>query len=283
MRRSVRDAIVGLSIVGALVTFGGASLWLRGVRLGSKAWKVTASFSDATGLAERSPITYRGIHVGNVGKIQVTPNEVLASLEISKNDLRLAKPVTAKVVKGSILGGDVQVALISNNLKLPDNAPLPSSKTCLASSILCEGDTILGDPLNNISNLAGKIERLFEQIQEERVLSNLSSSTQQFDQTQKNLDLLIAQMKRELDRAEPIISNLNDATSHISNVVASINNPTTLNDLTETVSSTKSLAKKIDSMSKELAEMMSDEELRTAIRSVTIGLGKFFDEIYSVD
>ncbi len=283
MRRSVRDAIVGLSIVGALVTFAGSSLWLRGIRLGSKVWKVSASFADATGLAERSPVTYRGILIGNVGKIQVTPMEVLASLEINQNDLRLAKPVTAKVIKGSLLGGDVQVALISNNILLPKNSPLPTSKNCQKTVVLCDGDIIAGDPLQSISSLAGKIERLFEQVEEEKVITSLASSTEQFDLTQKNLDILIAKMRKEIDRAEPIITNLNNATSHISNVVAAINNPKTLNDLKETVSSAKSLTQKIDAMGGEIADLMSDEELKTALRSVTIGLGKFFDEIYIID
>ncbi len=283
MRRSVRDAIVGLSIVGALATFAGASLWLRGIRLGAKSWQVTASFSDATGLAERAPVTYRGILIGNVGKIQVTPSEVLASLEINQSDLKLAKPVTAKVIKGSLLGGDVQIALKSSNLRLPDNLPLPGSKNCQRNILLCDGEVIPGDPLQSISTLTSKIERLFEKIEEEDVLSSLSSSTQQFDLTQKNLDMLIEKMKDEINRAEPIITNLNHATSHISNVVAAINNPKTLDELKETVSSAKSLTEKMDSMGGDLAELMSDEELKTALRSVTIGLGKFFDEVYNID
>ena len=60
MRRSVRDAIVGFSIVGAVVAFAGTLLWLRGVRLGAKVWSIKVNFPDATGLAERSPVTYRG-------------------------------------------------------------------------------------------------------------------------------------------------------------------------------------------------------------------------------
>ena len=55
MRRSVRDAIVGFSIVGAVVAFSGAMLWLRGVRLGANVWRVKANFPDASGLAVRSP------------------------------------------------------------------------------------------------------------------------------------------------------------------------------------------------------------------------------------
>ncbi len=53
MRRSVREAIVGFSIVGAIAGFAGTMLWLRGVRLGSETWTVTADFQNAGGLAAR--------------------------------------------------------------------------------------------------------------------------------------------------------------------------------------------------------------------------------------
>ena len=43
----------------------------RGIRLGASHWTLTARFDDAAGLAERSPVTYRGILVGAVRSIEV--------------------------------------------------------------------------------------------------------------------------------------------------------------------------------------------------------------------
>ncbi len=62
MRRSLRDAFVGFSLLGGLVIFSGAMLWLRDYRLGSKSWEISANFEDASGLAKMSPVTYRGNH-----------------------------------------------------------------------------------------------------------------------------------------------------------------------------------------------------------------------------
>jgi phospholipid/cholesterol/gamma-HCH transport system substrate-binding protein len=45
---------------------------------------LTANFNDASGLAERSPVTYRGILVGSVRSIKVTSSAVVAELEITK-------------------------------------------------------------------------------------------------------------------------------------------------------------------------------------------------------
>ena len=73
MRRSLRDAFVGFSLLGGVVIFSGAMLWLRDFRLGSKTWEISASFKDASGLAKMSPVTYRGIIVGSVQKISNPP------------------------------------------------------------------------------------------------------------------------------------------------------------------------------------------------------------------
>ena len=113
MRRSVRDAIVGFTLIGGIIGFASTALWLRGVRLGSSHWSLTARFNDAAGLAERSPVTYRGILVGSVRSIEVTPEAVVAELEINNADLRLPLPVTATVGSSSLLGGSAQVALVS--------------------------------------------------------------------------------------------------------------------------------------------------------------------------
>ncbi len=280
MRRSVRDAIVGFSLLGTIAAFTCSFLWVRGIRLGTKTWHVTADFATAAGLAERARVSYRGVIIGSVKKIEVTPETVKATLEINRGNLRLPLPVTAKVFTSSILGGDVQVSLKAQSKMLPSDTPMPFSKECPRDKILCDKASIEGRPLTSISTLTETFEQILKQSQQQDVVSNLVGSAQQFDLTQKNLDELINQMKLEVKRAEPIITNLNRATGHISNIMATLDNPETLNDLKETASSARSMTKKIDSVGEDVEKMMSDEELMSAVRKVTIGLGKFFNELY---
>ena len=63
MRRSLRDSIVGFSLLGGILIFTFFSFWLRGVRLSSKNWYLFAEFNNASGLSKKSPVTYRGILV----------------------------------------------------------------------------------------------------------------------------------------------------------------------------------------------------------------------------
>ncbi len=117
MRRSLRDAFVGFSLLGGLVIFSGAMLWLRDFRLGSKTWEISASFKDASGLAKMSPVTYRGIIVGSVQKISFTPNTVETKIKLNNDNLILPKPVIAKIVTSSMLGGGTGLSSLLKGLK----------------------------------------------------------------------------------------------------------------------------------------------------------------------
>ncbi len=266
MRRSIRDALVGFSIVGAAVAFTATNLWMRGVRLGTKAWQVTANFPDASGLAERSSVTYRGIIIGSVSKIDVTPQAVLATLEINRPKLQLPLPVFANISRGSLLGGEAQVALISLGKSISPNSPLPLSQECLGTKVLCNGATITGEPAASFSSVARTFERLLQQAEKKELV--------------KNLDDLLLQLRQEIARAIPTIENLNEATSHINNLVAALDNPKTISELKETVSTARSLTAKIDAVGGDIETLTADPAFMKAVRSVTIGLGEFFNELY---
>jgi len=280
MRRSLRDAFVGFSLLGGLLIFSGAMLWLRDFRLGSKSWEITANFKDASGLAKMSPVTYRGIIVGSVQKINFTPSTVETKIKIHKNNLILTKPVIAKIVTSSVLGGDAKLSLISLGKSSRKNEVLTVNKDCPNKTILCSGDTIKGLETASISSITEGLDVILDQTDKQAIVNKLSESIKQFDRTQANLDELVLLSKSELLRAKPIISELTKASFHLNNILESLDNPKTLNDLQDLASTTSSLTKKIDQMSADVGNIMEDEELINALKRVTIGLSKLFDDIY---
>ena len=280
MRRSLRDAFVGFSLLGGLVVFSGAMLWLRDVRIGSKTWEISANFKDASGLAQMSPVTYRGIIVGSVQKIKFTQSTVETKLKLNKDNLILPKPVIAKIVRSSVLGGDAQLSLISLGKSLTRDELIEFKKDCPNERILCDGDSIQGKQMASISSLTEGVNTIIDQADREAIVKKLSESIMQFDKTQANLDELILSSKSELIRAKPIISELKEASMHLNNILASFNNPETLKDIKEITSTSSSITKKIDQISSDMGNMMEDKELVEALKRVTIGLGKLFDEIY---
>ena len=279
MRRSVRDAFVGFSLIGGIVLFSGCMLWLRGMRFNANAWSITASFEDASGLAERSPVTYRGILVGSVKKINFTSRSVETKIEINDRDLILAKPVYAKVTTNSVLGGDAKVSLVSLGIA-SSTQDSPLSKKCNPNRILCSGDIIEGKRLKSISSLTEQLQKILSSAGKEDFIGDLLSSMEQFDRTQANLDELILLSKAELIRAQPIITELTEAAGHLNNILGAIDNPKTISDIVDTASSARSLTEKMSILTNNLDELANDKELTSALREVTIGLSRFFNDVY---
>ena len=301
MRRSVREALVGFSIVGAIAGFAGTMLWLRGVRLGSETWTVTADFSNAGGLAARSPVTFRGIMVGTVRSVDVTPMSVKATLEINADDLQLPLPVKAAVSSASLLGGDSQVELVTSGAPLPKNAPKPKSGRCRNSGILCNGATISGESASSLSTVTASLEQLLNEAQKSNLIPALVESTKQFgitsqdaskfldtaDVAAENVDTLVSQLRAEVARAKPTIQNLNRATAeaaqaaaHINNLAGAIDNPETVSDLKQTVTNARELTARIDQVGGDIEQLTDDPRFMQGLRSVMIGLGTLFEEVY---
>ena len=280
MRRSVRDAIVGFTLIGGIIGFASTALWLRGVRLGSSHWSLTARFSDAAGLAERSPVTYRGILVGSVRSIAVTPEAVVAELEINNADLRLPLPVTATVGSSSLLGGSAKVALISAGRPLEKDAPLPRAAGCRADLQLCDGSSVEGREAASLSTVTETLQELLAQAQQERVIPHAAESLEQIDATAKEFEALTVQLQDELVKAAPVIRNLELAMAHLNNIVASLDNPQTLNELQQTAANAAQLTATIDAVAGDVAQLTGDPEFMKGVRNLTIGLGELFGEIY---
>ena len=280
MRRSVRDAIVGFTVIGGIVGFASTALWLRGVRLGSSHWTLTARFNDAAGLAERSPVTYRGILVGSVRSIEVTSEAVVAELEIDKSDLRLPLPVTATVGSASLLGGSAQVALVSRGEPLPQDAPFPRGDDCQPTRQLCSGVTVVGREASSLSTVTATMQELLAQVQEERVIPNVAASLEQIEATTSQFQALTEQLQVELAKAAPVMRNLDAATAHLNNIVASLDNPQTLSELKQTAANAAQLTATIDAVGGDVAQLTSDPEFMKGVRNLTIGLGELFGEIY---
>ena len=280
MRRSVRDAIVGFTLIGSIIGFASTALWLRGVRLGSSHWSLTARFSDAAGLAERSPVTYRGILVGSVRSIAVTPEAVVAELEINNADLRLPLPVTATVGSSSLLGGSAKVALISAGRPLEKDAPLPRAAGCRADLQLCDGSSVEGREAASLSTVTETLQELLAQAQQERVIPHAAESLEQINATAQEFEALTVQLQDELAKAAPVIRNLELATAHLNNIVASLDNPQTLSELQQTAANAAQLTATIDAVGGDVAQLTGDPEFMEGVRNLTIGLGELFGEIY---
>jgi len=280
MRRSLRDSIVGFSLLGGILIFTFFSFWLRGIRISGQNWHFFAEFNNASGLSKKSPVTYRGILVGSIEDILFTNESIKAKIVLNNPEIILTKPVFARVITNSFLGGDVQVALETSEKSIPKDIAKPTSEKCDTKLIICEGDIITGKQLSSLSNITSRISQLLKESNQENLIENLVNSIDQFDRTQENLDELIFLSKQEILRVEPLIKELKIATNHLNNILSTINDKETLNDIKLTINAARSITSKLDDMSDDFEKLTKDKELTKSIRDLTIGLSKFLNEIY---
>lgn len=287
MRRSIREAIVGFSLLAAISSAVGLSFWLRGISVSRQNWTVKANFAEAAGLAERSPVTYRGVLVGSVRRVRVTPEAVIAELEINNPDLKLALPAMAQVGEASLLGGEAEVSLVSMGKPLPPGSATPRSKECNPAVALCNGGTIEGAQGPSLTSVTALMHKMLVETDQMKLLSKVSTAANSFERTAKDTSALMKDgqnLAKELETtvraAQPTITNLNSSSAHLRRLIAALDNPKTIQDLQATVSNAEELTAKWNAVGGDVTKLTDDPRFMDGIRSVAVGLGKFFDELY---
>jgi phospholipid/cholesterol/gamma-HCH transport system substrate-binding protein len=301
MRRSVREALVGFSLLAAVGGGLGLWLWLRGVTLGRDHWTLTVRFADASGLAERSPVSYRGVLVGNVSSVRVTNRGVLAELEITDSGLRLARPVVAQVGNASLLGGDAQVSLLSSGPPLPDDAPGPRDRRCDSRRMLCQNAVVEGVATASIETVTETVQKLLDKADRDKLVDKMVAATSSFEVTAREAEKLsrdgrvflveasrlLQSLNRSAGKIDPILTNANTASvdfakasRHLRNVSSALDNPRTVADLQATLSNAKQLTDRWSAVGGDVRKLTDDPKFMDGIRNVSVGLGKFFEEMY---
>jgi len=124
------------------------------------------------------------------------------------------------------------------------------------------------------------LSQLLKESNQENLIENIVNSIDQFDRTQENLDELIYLSKQEILRVKPLIEEVSNAANHLNNILSTIDDEETLNDIKMTINAARSISGKIDDMSDDFEKLTKDKELTKSIRDLTIGLSKFLNEIY---
>lgn len=280
MRRSVREAIVGFSLLATLVGGVGLWLWLRGISLGQNQWQVRLQLDDAAGLAPRSAVTYRGVVVGHVRSVEATSQAVVAVLEINAPELRLPRPVTAQVQSGSLLGADAQVALYGSALSVPADLPGPLSRRCDNRRIVCSESVIVGRTAPSLSTVTDLVQRMLEDADRGRLVPTVTNAAHRFEVTASEATVFLRQAQGLVQKLDRAGGNVDAATAHIRNVAAAIDNPTTVRQLQQTVANAEELTARWKAVGGDVNRLTADPTFMAGVRSVAIGLGQFFDEMY---
>ena len=124
------------------------------------------------------------------------------------------------------------------------------------------------------------MERLLTQAEQDKLISKGATTFTALTTLAESAEDLVAELQTAVQNAGPVIDNLDSATAHASNVLGALDNPKSLNELKKTVSNAEQLTRRIDVISADIEQLTSDPNVINGFRSVSIGLGKFFDELY---
>ncbi|MEO0102516.1 MAG: MlaD family protein [candidate division WOR-3 bacterium] len=80
-----RDFLIGIFFLIAIVLFVGGVLWIKGKDPFGKEKVILARFSDASGIEPGIYVYLRGVKVGKVKRVKITPDGVIVELTIRKD------------------------------------------------------------------------------------------------------------------------------------------------------------------------------------------------------
>ena len=314
MRRSFREAAVGLSILAALGIAVGLWLRLRGHQFTSAAWTVTVHLEDAAGLVSRSTVRYRGVDVGMVQAVTPEPGFVAVQVQLSDPELVIPQPVSAQVGSGSVLGGTAQLVLTGSDNPL--NAPTsPTAEDCPSAQQLCAGDVLQGTGVPTLGNITASATELLDQAITLDLLDTLNvaanslidasnSFTDAADSTNilmESLQDLAQQLSPSVDHINASAVNLNTMTGHLANASAELTRPETIAQFRQTMANVdnatdqlnskvgtiltnvESFTANLDRIGSDIVGITSDPAVADGLRSLTVGLGLLFKDLYGTE
>jgi phospholipid/cholesterol/gamma-HCH transport system substrate-binding protein len=147
--------------------------------------------------------------------------------------------------------------------------------------------TLKGINAASIASLTITMQKLLEQVERENLVPAITQATRSIETTAQEAtqfmqdgQRLIGDLEAAVDNVQPTITNLNATTAHIRNLTRALDNPKTLAELQSTVSNAEKLTARWKEVGGDVEKLTADQRFMDGLRSVGIGLGKFFEELY---
>lgn len=141
--RTIREGSVGLLILLGLGLFAGLILWLRGISLGARSYKVFIEFANIAGMQTGAPIRYRGVTVGKVTQTRPGPNGVVVEAEISPADLVMPRGLIIEANQSGLLSSTAIDITPMKQLQVAVDAK-PLDPNCNEQLIVCNKSRLQG-------------------------------------------------------------------------------------------------------------------------------------------
>lgn len=218
-----------------------------------------------TGLVEGGPVRYRGVNVGTVTDIRINPEnveEVRLTIEVPEDTpiktdaIASLEPVgVTGGVYVEIAGGSKDAPLLREKVK---GIPVIPSKASSIAAVLSKAPEVL----ENLMKISERLTQLLNDDNQKSIgtlLANLAQASGNANDTMRNANLLIVDLRRQADtlskQAEVLMTTANDTVGKVGR------------DTTVITAELAKTSKEINKLSASLAGMI--EENREPIRDFT--------------
>lgn len=141
MDKKLKDALVGIFVIGGVILFIVFYIWLSG-RLGFRATQsIKVYFNDVTGLRVGDPVMVYGLQKGKVRSLQIESDKVLAVLALER-DIVLPEDSWIAIRSVTYLGSDRYVKIVPGKAKTTADIYYGFNETLDLESIALQLDTL---------------------------------------------------------------------------------------------------------------------------------------------
>ena len=87
-------------------------------------------------------------------------------------------------------------------------------------------------------------------------------------------------LEASVQEVQPTLTNLNASSAHLRRLMASLDNPKVVGDLQQTMANAERLTAQWEAVGGDVHRLTGDPSFMNGLRSLAVGLGQFFDELY---
>lgn len=223
-RKTLRDGALGLFIIGGVVAFGGALLWLRGLQLNSAKFTFTIKLPDASGLNTGSVVRFRGVEVGRVTSLTAQTEGVDVQVGIENSKLLIPKQSVAETNQSGFLGNtNIDIFPPKDKVAIDPNLN-PLAKDCNSELIVCQGGQIEGSRGVSFTVLLKDMSVTLRKINDQSLIDNLNDTLVSAKATAKSIQKLTDSANRVVGTFESQIVKFGDTADAISGAATKVGN-----------------------------------------------------------
>jgi phospholipid/cholesterol/gamma-HCH transport system substrate-binding protein len=279
------QSAVGLMLLASVGALIGLVLWLSNVGFGGRSFRATFIFPNAGGMNAGTPVSYRGVRVGQVVNIQPEPEGVAIEVSISPANLLIPSNSLVEALQSGLVGETTIDITPLQSLPPEGIQHKPLDKKCDPAIIICNGSRIQGQGRLDVNTLIRSLLKISNIISDPEVTAAVQSLFQRSSLALDNLSQLSGDANTLLREAQQTgsIRRLNSTLDNISQLTDKAVQENSIGNLNNTLRSIDQTAGDLSALSRKTTGVIGNLQNSGAINRVDSTLTTVEDAARQID